>query len=396
MNRIFFAAIFTLAGILIAGCDGAGLTPDQRAAANKQWNNARASVLASLATDQYKNGNLEKCQETMDQALRLEPANVELHLLGARLSIEQGKLEIAQSHLIQAAKLAPKNAEVDYLTGIVQQRWQQPEIAFDAYAAAVAKKPDELSYLLAEAEMLVALNKSEDALNLLQAKASFFEHSGVIRDEIGQILVQQKRYSDAIVVLREASLLANDDMSIREHLAFALLNGRLFGEAGDLFARLTKEPGYEKRADVLAALGECQSQTNQLRDAKISYESATHLAPDSGGYWLGLAKVDVQTGDLRDAQTAVSRAISLDSSSEAQCLLGYIRLKQNQLPESLAAFQTASDLDPTDSVSVCLQGYVLARMGRKTEAQPMYAKALQINPHDELANRLMAGPDSHD
>jgi tetratricopeptide (TPR) repeat protein len=396
MNRFFFACVFAMAGILI-GCDGGGLTPNQKAAANKQWNDARAGVLASLANDQFKSGNLDKCQESLDQALRLEPANPSLQLLAAKVCIEQGNLEMAQAHLAEAGKLDPKNGEVDYLSGVLLQRWQQPQKACDAYAAAVAKNPAELSYLLAQAEMLVLLNKPSDALALLQNKTAAFEHSGVIRDEIGQILVQQKRYADAVVVLREASILSNDDSGIREHLAFALLNDKQFAEAADLFARLTKEAGYEKRADLLAALGESQSQTRQLREAKASYEQATQMAPDVSGYWLGLAKVATQQGDLPGADAATRKAIALDATSaEAQCLLGYIRLQQNQLPASLAAFHAAADLDPTDSVSVCLQGYVLARMGRRSESQPFYSRALRINPHDELASRLMAGADSHD
>jgi tetratricopeptide (TPR) repeat protein len=397
MNRFFFACVFTAVGILLAGCDGGGLTPDQKAAANKQWNDARANVLAGLATDQYKSGNLDKCQETLDQALRLEPANAELHLLGARLAIEQGKLEEAQAQLATAGKLDPKNGEVDYLSGVLLQRWQQPQQACEAYTSAVAKNPDELSYVLAQAEMLVAMNKQDDALALLRRKAVFFEHSGVIRDEIGQILVQQKKYTEAVTVLSEASILESEDTGIREHLAFALLSAQQYGEAADLFSRLIREPGYDKRADVQAALGQCQSQANQLSEAKSSYELATQLAPACADYWLGLAKVQVQLSDLPAAELTIRKAISIDpADADARCLLGYVRLKQNQLPASLAAFQAAAELNPTDSTSLCLQGYVLGRMGRRSESQPYYIKALQVNPHDRLAMRLMAQGDSHD
>jgi tetratricopeptide (TPR) repeat protein len=274
---------------------------------------------------------------------------------------------------------------------------QQPPQACVASASAVAENSGEVDCLLAEAELLVALNKPAEALNLLQSNTSLFEHNGAIRDEIGQILFLQKRYADAIAVLREATILANDDSTIREHLAFALLSNKQYGEAVDLFAKLVQEPNYEKRADVQAALGQCQAQANRLREAQASYELATHLAPDCAGYWIGLAEVQVQSDDLADAESAIRRAMAIDpSAADAQCLLGYVCLKANQLPESLAAFHAAADLDPTDSVSVSLQGYVLTRMGRQGESQPFYEKALAINPHDELATRLMAGADSHD
>ena len=304
---------------------------------------------------------------------------------------------VADQSPAQAETLEAKSAEVDYLQGVQLQRQQQPQQACDSYASAVAKCPEELSYLLAEAEMLVALNKPADAMTLLQSKASYFNHSGVIRDEIGQLLIQQKRYAEAVPVLREASILAGDDSTIREHLAFALLSDKQFSDAADLFARLAREPGYNKRADVQAAEGECQSETNRLQEAIASYQLATQLEPDCAGYWIGLAKVLAQSNDLANAESAIGRAITLDSSSgDAQCLMGYIRLKENQLPESLTAFHTAAGLNPTDSVSECMQGYVLSRMRRMSESQQFYERALSINPHDELAARLMAGGDSHD
>ncbi len=397
MNRFFFACVFGLAGILVSGCGANSISPTQKATANKQWNDARAGVLASLAVDQYKTGNLDKCQEALDEALGLEPENAALHVLAAKLAIEQGKLELAQSHLTLAGKFDARNAEIDYLSGVILQRWQLVDKARDAYAAAVVKNPLELSYLLAEAEMMVALNQPSQALALLQSKEATFEHSGAIRDEIGQLLMEHKRYPEAVEALRQASMLANDDPTIREHLAFALLADHQYTEAGDRLARLTKEAGYEKRADLFAALAECEGQANQLSLARKDFETATQCNPVCGGYWLGLAKVAVQQKELVAAELAVHKALSVDpDSGESQCLLGYIKLQQNQLIASLAAFQAAAELDPTDSTSVSLQGYVLARMGKAADAKPLYAKALKINPNDELAGRLMVRTDLHD
>ncbi len=376
--------------LFIVGCGGGGgLTPNQKVQANKQWNDARANVLASLAADQFKNGNLEKCQETLDQALRLEPDKAPLHILAAKLSIEQGDLEPAEAHLAAARRLDPRNAEADYLTGIVLQRWHKSEEARAAYAAAVQKEPAELSYLLADAEMLVAIDKPAEAVALLQSKAAFFEHSGVIRDEIGQLLIQQKQYAKGIDALREASILSSEDPTIREHLAFALYTDGQFVEAAASFNRLLKEPNYQSRADIQAALGDCLARSQQLTDAIKQYDAATRLNPGCSGYWLGFAKVAVQLNDLPRADLAVRKAISLEpANSDAQCLFGYISLKQNKLAQSLAAFRNAAELNPTDSVSVCMQGYVLDRMGRKAEAPAFYARAHEIDPDDALANRL--------
>jgi tetratricopeptide (TPR) repeat protein len=376
--------------LTLAGCGSGGITTTQKAAANKQWNDARASVLASLAADQFKNGNFDKCQDTLNEALPLAPASAELRLLAAKLAIEQDKLEIAEAQLAEARKLNPKDAEVDYLSGVVQQRWQQPAKACEYYGAAVIKNPVELSYVLAKAEMLVAMNEPDEALALLRSNLSAFDHSAVLHDEIGELQVQQHRYRDAIIELRKASILSLDDTTIREHLAFALFKDGEYADAISLLDRLMEDPAYVDRADVMAAAGECRQSIGDLSGARRNLEAATNTKPCCAGYWLELARVTTELNDLPAAEIAVRRAISLDArSAEGQCLLGYVLLKQNRLIDSLNAFASASSLDANDAVSMSLQGYVLEKLGRRQDAQSCYAKALKLNPHDELTNRLL-------
>jgi tetratricopeptide (TPR) repeat protein len=382
------AAVVTAAG---SGCQSSKKEPSQKELANKQWNDARASVLGSLAQDQYKNGNFEKCDETLGEAIRLAPTNVDLRLLAAKLGIEQGKLEGAEAQLAVARKLAPKNAEVDYLDGVVLQRWQQPQKACDAYATAVQKNPAELSYLMAESEMLVTLNRQDEALALLKQKVVYFEHSAAIRDAVGQLLVEQGRYAEAVDALREASILATDDQMIREHLAFSLFYAKQYFEAAENFQRLLKDENYEKRADILAALGECQSLTGHLREARESLESATQIDASVAGYWVSLGRIAAQLGDMPRGELSARKALALDpTNGDAHCLLGYVRLREGKLSQALDAFRLASQLDAADTLSLTMQGYVLEKLGKRDEAVQFYARALRIKPNDELASRLMA------
>ena len=388
-----------VAGLFVVGCGNGSrtLTPDQKAAATQQWNATRAGALASLASDQYKDGNFEKCQQTLEQALRMQPDDANLHLLAGKLAIEQGKLELADRHLSAAKKANPNSAEAEYLSGVVLERWQQFEPARAAYTAAVAKNPNEVAYVMAEAEMYVALNRPNDAIALLQGKLPSFKHSGALRDALGQLLAGQGKLDEAVAMLREASRLVPGDASILEHLAFSLFTANQYAEAADVFDRLLRQNEYEKRADVHAALGRCQAQLRQYATARRSYETATLLAPTVTGYWLGLGKVLSQAGDLSGAERAVRKAISLNpASGEAHCLLGYVRLTQNQLPQSLEAFRQAARIDARDTVSVCMQGYVLARMGQTAEAKFFYTRALDIDPNNALAQRLMKKATLHD
>jgi tetratricopeptide (TPR) repeat protein len=308
-----------------------------------------------------------------------------------KLATEQGKLEPAESQLDQAKKLEPKDAEADYLSGVVLQRRRQPQKAYEAYASAARKNPGELAYVMAESEMLAVLDRPAEAIELLKTKIAYFEHSAAIHDALGQLLVEQGRYAEGASMLREASVLAMDDQTIREHLAFALYYAKQYHEGAKVFARLLKNDGYARRADVYGALGECQSRDGQLNEARQTLEMATQLDSSCIGYWLGLGRVAAELNDWPGADLAVQRALSMEpTSSEAHCLLGYVRLRQDQLPQALAAFHMANRMDANDTVSLCMQGYVLEQMGRRNEAVQFYARALRIQPNDELAKHLMA------
>ncbi len=383
--------IFSVLILLVAA--GCADTPKktQRQEAKLQWNEARASVLVSLAKDQYANGNLDKCKETLDSAMKMDPTNPQLHILSAKLHIDKSELEAAEQSLDLARKLDPKNAEADYLSGVIYQRWQRPETSLTFYTSACDKSPAELAYLMARAEMLVVLDHPDQALQLLQAKVEYFDHSGTIRDAVGQLLARAGRYDEAIDMLRQATILSESDNTIREHLAMVLFQAKQYREAADAFGRLLKLDGYAQRSDLLAALGECQMQIGNFREARASFESAVQINSSSPALWLGYGKAALQLGDLPRAELAMKKASSLDpKSADAALMLGYIRMKQNRLPESIAAFRQAYELDQKDTVSLCMVGYVLEMTGQNDQAIKCYARALQIKPNDEMASQLMA------
>jgi tetratricopeptide (TPR) repeat protein len=372
-----------------AGCSSTH-QKTQKEEATEHWNAARAAVLAGLARDQYQSGNFDKCGQTLTEAIRMEPKNARLHVMAGKLAIEQAKLETADRELAMARELDPKDAEADYLSGVVCQRWQKDDDALACYERAATKAPNELPYVLAKAEMLVALDRTDDALSLLQDRMVFFEHSAVIRDAVGQILVQKQRYSEAVDVLRQASVLATDDQGIREHLAFAMLFNKQYHEASDLFTRVMKDPANEKRVELFLAQGECQLQTHKLIDARGSFESAVQLNPSSVEALTGLAKAALGLNDLRRADLAVRKAVALKpNSSELYLLTGYIRLKEKKMQEALEAFGHASQLDRKDTVSLCMIGYVLEKTGHSDRALEYYSRALHVQPDDAMAKSLM-------
>ena len=232
---------------------------------------------------------------------------------------------------------------------------------------------------------------------LLQEKVNYFENSPAIRDAYGQLLVQAGRYGDAVDMFRQASVLAEDDLTLRERFGLALYYDKQYVEAADVLGKLLEKDDFKDRADLLAALGQAQLQTGKPRDARRSFETATEKDPSSSKIWLGLARAAMEANDFKRSELALRKAHSLEpKASEAYLLHGYLRIKQDRMKDALVSFERASSLDPTDTVSVCMIGYVYEKTGRQDKAMEYYGKALKIKPNDPLASRLMAGIDLHE
>lgn len=392
INRLLLVPVLCFA--CLVGCGSLtgpkSYSEEEKTNKKKQWAAARANVLASLGKEQYENGNFEKCRQTVNDALRMDPDNAPIRILSAKLAIEQGNLELADKELVLARRLEPKNAEADYLGGVICQRWQRSEDALEYYRSASEKQPSDLAYLMARAETLVSMGRSGEALTLLQEKVVYFEYSATIRDAVGELLMQKGKHHQAAEVLRQASILAADDNNIREHLALACFHDKQFADAADLFSRILHDDHYSKRVDLYLVLGECQLKLNKPRDARDNFELASQLAPNQAAVWTGLGKAALQINDLHRAELSIKRSLTIEpASSEANLLYGYVRLRQGKLQESLAAFKKASAIDAGDTVSLCMIGYVLEKTGKSEEAMKYYARALKMSPGDELATRLL-------
>ncbi len=374
------------------GCDSAPKKdPTQKEAAVKQWNQARAGVMHSLASDQFKTGNFDKARATVDEAMGIDPDNVHLRILSAQISIEQNRLDLADKQLAEALKRDEKNAEALYLSGVVAQRWQKMEQALDYYVRASDAQPAELAYLLARAEMLVMLDRRPEAMSAVKDKLIYFEHSAALRDAVGQFYMNERQFTEAADMFRQASVLATDDLGIRERLASAQFFAGDYQAAADTLSKLLATDTYRDRAELHIMMGESHLQLRQNVDARQSFATATELNAASVPAWMGLGKAALAMNDLRRADGAVRRAISLaPENADAQLMLGYLRMKEERFDDAVRAFDTASRLDPTDSVGLCMIGHIHESRGKADEALVWYGRALKVNPRDQMALRMMA------
>jgi tetratricopeptide (TPR) repeat protein len=391
LHRCVGPLVLVSLALALSGCSelrGGGSA--NKNAATAQWKAARATVLMTLARDQYSAGNFDEARKTITNAIKLLPENAEVRTLSGRIAFEQGNLELAESEFRLAQAGDPNFAQADYYLGVVMQRWQRLPAALELYTSASVKAPGEVAYVLARAETLVAMDRDAEALAFLQESQARFENSAEVRAGIGQVLMKQRRFVEAADVLRQAVLLAPEDDLVREHLARCYFRANKPQETIETIERLLRRDEHKERADLYTMLGECYLAVGRPVDARAAFETASNLQPGNVGYTLNLAKAALEVGDVRRAEITVRRALALQpNDAHANLMLGYVRMEQGKLPEALAAFRRASNADSSDPVPLCMAGVVLEKLGRPQEAMEQYAKALTVRPNDDLARKLM-------
>src|SRR5436189_4728340 len=112
-----------------AGCSPTAKNQTDKQRVTQQWDKTRAKVKATLAKDQYDNGNFDKARGSCNEAMNMDPENASIRVLSAEIAIEQAQMEIADKELHLARQFDSKNVEADYLSGVVYERWQNPELA---------------------------------------------------------------------------------------------------------------------------------------------------------------------------------------------------------------------------------------------------------------------------
>ncbi len=391
------ALILTTVVAMTTGC--AGKTKEKHAewvsAADQRWKSMRSGLLLNVAQQRFDSGDLDAAEKTLREAMEVDAANPGLHLLAGRVSIERGKLERAFGRISHAISLAPDMPSAHYFLGIVHQRWNQHEPALAAYRAAYDLQPDNLSYLLATAETYVALERSSEALELLTSRADYFAESVGLRAAIGQVHMMRNEFAQAVPWLRQASLMAPDDLTLQEDLATAQYASGDTLEAVRLLRRITSHPEFANRSDLLIALGRCHEKLGQWGQAELIYRKVTRENPSDGGAWIRLAEAAMAQNDLDTTAMAAHRAIKTAAHRpEGYLLLGLVWQQKGQPQRAAGLFEQASKIAPDDAAPLILQGLAMEKSGRRADAVAAYRQALSRQPEDERILQLLANASS--
>lgn len=388
-----FALTVTLAmpTLLFTGCQTTDHHEQNVNAANDRWLSTRSAMMLELGQQQFDTGDLENASRTVREAITIDPANARLQVLAGRIAFEEGKLERSYHQFNAAIELDPNAAPAFYYRGLVHQRWQQYEQAHESYYKAYQIQPDDPGYLMAAAEMLIELDRVDEAIAMLEQKLTYFDQNAALRAGLGHMHAMNGRPDRAADYFERASLLDPDNDKVREELALAQVAAGELDAAIETLHKLLESGAMENRRGLRLALGRAYEETGQSDEAREQYLVLARGEDAEARDWIRLAERSWAEDDLGGTLYAANRAIQLDPRRhEGYIFAGLAWQKRDRLDEALKMFDRAADLAPGEASPLILRGIALQRAGRPAAAAEAYQQALDRQPDHARAQRLLS------
>lgn len=379
--RTSVLALSVLGLILAAGLTGCAAHGEHTSRQIKAAEERQAMVKTGLSWQQahqhFMAGNLDKALTTIDQAIELNADVARSHALRGRILMEMGRLEQARDALLTAQRLDDKHLDAHYYLGVVYERFSQPERALACYKAAAALDQANPQYVVAAGEMLIAMQRLDEAQSWLDASKDRFTHNAGVRQLLGQIAGLRGDKAQAAQYLYEARLLAPDDLPLLEELVRAQMAAGKTSDADFHLSALLRNAGYADRSDLKALRASLYMRMSRFAEARSLLSTLTadgEPGANDAALWVMLAESCVKTQDWGRLRIAANRAIALaPQRSEGYLLRALGQRQAGQLAQALATLEDGLARSRADVRMKQLQAVVLLEMGRESDAREVLA-----------------------
>lgn len=350
--------------------------------AHQRWDRMRGRVQLQLAEQEFRAGLFDDAAKTALESIALDPTSPGPYVVAVMAQLERGKPASAQELLAEADRMEVASTELSYLTGVLLEQRGELADALALYRRARTLQPKSVDYLVAEAECLVALGRSAEALALLDESVDGVDERGtvhalaahiaalnhstkealrrygkavaagandrVIAEEMGRLLVEAHRWEEALAVLEPLDV-ESDDAGTNGAVRKALAKCHLALGDGLSAKRLLKDFALRHPADAPAQLllAKASLAAGDIVTALRAIDAARQYAPDWPEVWFVRAAIHWKRGSFPSAASDLFDVLANDPRDiEAHCLLAEVLGAQKHIEAAKEHFHRALELDP--------------------------------------------------
>lgn len=287
-----------------------------------------AASYVSEAENLYWEGNLSEAIAAYEQALELEPSNVEAYVALARLlTLERRTLEAVHRGK-QAVEMAPNNAAAWAVLGLAYDWHGAIQDAIEACTHALELDPESVEGYTYLAEAYADAGRWAEATETAQTALELDDTSVEAHRSYAWVLEVQGNYWQAIEEYKRA-LEIHPKLA---HIHIAL--GKNYLALGDFDAAMRSfrravevDPN---NAEAYFRLGRAYYENGQHDDAETYLKQATEVDPESGSAFGYLAFTYWSRRNYEDAIPNLERAIALDCFAARRKAQGFFVTVEDQ------------------------------------------------------------------
>jgi len=362
--------------------------------AQQHWKQVRADMKVQLARQQFDNGHVDTAGTTVTEALQWAPDHGQALLLLAQCHLEQGRLQAARRTAARAANLLAGNAELMSLRGQIAERMGLYEEALNHYRGARESTDAVLSYLLAEAECLVTLDRVDAARALLEQNLAGYDNDPSILALLGEIALRTGDEERALTAFGAVLSSGQAGRLIEEQYALLAARNGQCNDAIPVLSRLIKDE-REASVSLLRELAGCELKVGDLEAARMHLHRLVGREPDNPRVWMLYARCGLQARDAAMILRGANRARRLAPDDPEPLLMSaYGYLQRNRFDDARSALNQLLRMSPDDVMAHCLLGNIAQRGGRLDKAREHYHRALKLDEHCVLARQALARMES--
>ena len=233
----------------------------------------------------------------------------------------------------------------------------------------------------------------DEALRVLNSVSASDPLAGQARDTAARIMVDEKRYDQALAIAQRAASARDAGVSDFARLGDVLQATKHNNEAADAYGRaigLARAQGLQSELWPLMLLhATALEAAGRWPEAKQALQSALVLAPDQPLIlnFLGYAKLE-RGEDLDGAEAMIRRASALaPEDASITDSLGWALYKRGRFADAIETLERAAAKDPQQPEIHEHLGDALYTIGRRYEARFAWSAAL-ITAEDDVAARI--------
>lgn len=385
----------TLSGLaVLAGCGHGNYVKEGISLAKDRLNAVKAATEHEMGEQALLAGDLDKALEKVDQSIAIAPRVPKNHVLRGRVMLEIGNMGDSLASLRTALDLEEASVDAHYYLGVVYERLRQPENALTHFQRAAELEPFDPQHAIAAGELLIDLERLEEAETFLSEHEAS-THSPGVRQLLGHLATFRGDTESAVERMSEARLLAPEDLTLLEELAHAQVNAGHVIEAERSLRRLLEDEARAERRDLKHALARCLVGSGRAAEARSMYRRLT--SGDDGRSdaeaWIGLGRTAYVVGDDREMRRAATNVMALTPSRHEGYLL--TALWHNDRGETAAALRALEDgirRSASPGELYGMRALLLARVGRHADARQSLARAQELTAIDpDIAEAIRNG-----